>query len=207
MLGAAYSLYTHRPQRREVSRIALIVIFLLLTVFMVFRAMFFALKMREVDSILAPNNWLNVLTPLSASILPVIGTSAFLVWCSERLRGELALRAIELDQKNAALRSAIRAREDAERIARHDLKTPLASIAATPNLLRAVRQPEPEQEQLLRMIENAARRALSMVNLSLDLYGMEMEAINFVLKLSISAQLLKPSWKTCECMREPSMWN
>jgi len=146
---------------------------------MIFRALYFSIMMRDVSSILVSDSIINVLTPLSASILPVIGTTAFLMMCSERLRRELASRAVELDEKNTALTRAIRAREDAERIARHDLKTPLASIAATPALVRANHPVEPEQETLLNLIENAARRALSMVNLSLDLYRMENGSYQF----------------------------
>ena len=179
LLASARSLFKHRSARREISREVLMGIMLALTGFMIFRAVFFALQMRDVNSILATDHMLNVLTPLSVAILPVIGTTTFLVMCSERLRAELAVRAVELDATNAALLAAIRSREDAERIARHDLKTPLASIAATPELLRAGRALEPDQEQLLNLIEGAARRALSMVNLSLDLYRMENGSFHF----------------------------
>lgn len=82
-------------------------------------------------------------------------------------------QARRLEQQNIALREAIRLREEVERIARHDLKTPLASIASVPRLLREVRPPGPREDELLVMIERAARRVLSMVNLSLDLYRME----------------------------------
>lgn len=173
MLSAINSLFKNRPPRVEIGRMALASMMIILTTFMILRSIYFAVWMRDADSILAADNIINILTPISVSILPVIGTTAFLVMCSERLRGDLAMRAIELDQKNIALTEAIRAREDAERIARHDLKTPLASIAATPNLLRATDPQDPEHEELLGMIETTANRALSMVNLSLDLYRIE----------------------------------
>lgn len=80
---------------------------------------------------------------------------------------------VELERLNSGLSSAIRSREDSERISRHDLKTPLASIAATPALLRKGRILSSEDERLLRMIESAANRALGMVNLSLNLQKME----------------------------------
>jgi CheY-like chemotaxis protein len=60
-----------------------------------------------------------------------------------------------------------------ERIARHDLKTPLASIASVPRLLRERRKLDSREAELVGMVERAARRVLSMVNLSLDLYRME----------------------------------
>lgn len=93
---------------------------------------------------------------------------------SERfLEERVVQRTRELDEKNQALQQALRTLEDVERIARHDLKTPLVSIAAAPSLFRAGRQLSRYEEELLSMIESAASRALSMVNLSLDLFRME----------------------------------
>lgn len=79
----------------------------------------------------------------------------------------------QLEDQNQALRDAFRLREEVERIARHDLKTPLASIATVPRLLRERRALAPEDDELLGIVERAALRVLSMVNLSLDLYRME----------------------------------
>lgn len=85
---------------------------------------------------------------------------------------EVRRQAAQLEAQNAQLREAVRIREDVERIARHDLKAPLASIAAVPRLLREARSNE-EREHLLAMVERASLRVLSMVNLSLDLHRME----------------------------------
>ncbi|MCG2593796.1 response regulator [Ramlibacter sp. XY19] len=79
----------------------------------------------------------------------------------------------QLEAQNTALLDAIRLREEVERIARHDLKTPLASIASVPRLLRERRALDPRESELVGMVEGAAMRVLSMVNLSLDLYRME----------------------------------
>jgi signal transduction histidine kinase/DNA-binding response OmpR family regulator len=79
----------------------------------------------------------------------------------------------QLEDQNHALHEAFRLREEVERIARHDLKTPLASIASVPRLLRERRPPDPREDELLGMVERAALRVLSMVNLSLDLYRLE----------------------------------
>ncbi|MBL0427888.1 response regulator [Ramlibacter alkalitolerans] len=79
----------------------------------------------------------------------------------------------QLEDQNKALREAFRLREEVERIARHDLKTPLASIASIPRLLRERHPPDPVENELLGTVERAALRVLSMVNLSLDLYRME----------------------------------
>jgi signal transduction histidine kinase/ActR/RegA family two-component response regulator len=79
----------------------------------------------------------------------------------------------QLEDQNHALREAFRVREEVERIARHDLKTPLASIASVPRLLREHHPPDEVEAELLGTVERAALRVLSMVNLSLDLYRME----------------------------------
>jgi signal transduction histidine kinase/ActR/RegA family two-component response regulator len=98
---------------------------------------------------------------------------------SERvLEDRVEQRTVELAKNNQKLEHAMRSLEDVERIARHDLKTPLVSIVAAPNLLRAGREMDAREEGVLSMIERAARRALNMINLSLDLY--QMEAGNYV---------------------------
>ncbi len=93
---------------------------------------------------------------------------------SERVLEErVERRTVELAKNNQKLEHAMRSLEDVERIARHDLKTPLVSIVAAPNLLRAGREMDAKEEVVLSMIERAARRALNMINMSLDLYQME----------------------------------
>ncbi|MDE2607529.1 MAG: response regulator [Burkholderiales bacterium] len=79
----------------------------------------------------------------------------------------------QLEEQNKALREAFRLREEVERIARHDLKTPLASIATVPRLLRERGALQPRDAELLGTVERAALRVLTMVNLSLDLFRME----------------------------------
>jgi CheY-like chemotaxis protein len=99
---------------------------------------------------------------------------------SERLLEErIAERTHELDDKNQALLRAMQTLEEMERIARHDLKTPLVSIAAAPHLLRAVRTMSAYEDEILNMIEKASNRALNMVNLSLDLFRMESGTYDF----------------------------
>ena len=82
-------------------------------------------------------------------------------------------RTRELDQKNAALTQAMSSLETVQRISRHDLKTPLGALVAAPAMLRAGRHMSEREETVLRMMENAAARALQMVNLSLDIFHME----------------------------------
>lgn len=53
----------------------------------------------------------------------------------------------QLEAQNNTLRDAFRMRDDVERIARHDLKTPLASIASVPRLLREHRAPDAREQE------------------------------------------------------------
>lgn len=87
---------------------------------------------------------------------------------------------LELRRTCRNLQQAIRLREEVERIARHDLKTPLNSIASIPGLLREMRPMTAEEDELLGIVEGAAHRVLDMVNLSLDLYRIEDGTYTFV---------------------------
>ncbi|MES2412620.1 MAG: PAS domain-containing protein [Pseudomonadota bacterium] len=86
---------------------------------------------------------------------------------------QIAEQASQLETQNEALMENVRLREEVERIARHDIKTPLNSIIAVPRLLREERRLSAEADELLGIVERAGYRILSMVNLSLDLYKME----------------------------------
>jgi len=111
-----------------------------------------------------------------------------LVDVSERHRQEEALRAsrdqIEIQAKqlvaqNATLLEAIRVREEVERIARHDIKTPLNSIVSVPQMLRESGPLTRRQGDLLELLERSAYRILDMVNLSVDIYRMEQGQYRF----------------------------
>jgi DNA-binding response OmpR family regulator len=74
---------------------------------------------------------------------------------------------IDMLMENACLR------EDVERMTRHDIKTPLSSIASQVNLLLIDSQFTSEQQDQFKMIEESTNQALTMVNNSLDIYKME----------------------------------
>lgn len=92
-----------------------------------------------------------------------------------RIKTHLALKQAReaLQQQNDALIEAARIREDVERIARHDLKTPLNVVIQGPEILLEELDLMPEDEKLVRQIENAGYQMLDMINRSLDLYKME----------------------------------
>src|SRR5688572_16750620 len=77
------------------------------------------------------------------------------------------------------LKASVRLREEVERMSRHDLKTPIASVIAVSRMLRENSRLSPEDEQLLATVERAGYRILNMVNLSLDLFRMEQEIYQF----------------------------
>ena len=91
----------------------------------------------------------------------------------QQLTAQVQQRTEELHQKNAELTQAMLSLETVERIARHDLKTPLGSLVAAAGLFRAGRRINGQDDDVLRMMEAAAGRALRMVNLSLDMFRME----------------------------------
>lgn len=124
-----------------------------------------------------PAAFTQLATPLAARysaglVLTVLFTNLF-SYIAERQQRKEAEQARQLEAQNAQLFEAMRMREEVERIARHDLKTPLNSIASVPRLLRERRRLDTQEDELLVMVERSALRVLSMVNLSLDLYRME----------------------------------
>lgn len=95
--------------------------------------------------------------------------SADLAQSTERVRAQ----AEQLEVQNEELREAVKLREEVDRIARHDLKTPLGTVIGVPRLLREEGGLGPEQDELLGIVERAGYRLLNMVNLSLDLFKIE----------------------------------
>jgi signal transduction histidine kinase/CheY-like chemotaxis protein len=100
----------------------------------------------------------------------------------------------EMHRREEELRAAIAAREEVERIARHDLKTPLNSIVAVPRLLRERRALDAREAELLGMVEGAAYRMLDMVNLSIDLYHMERGEYRFSPRTVDLAAVVETVW-------------
>lgn len=85
MLACAHTAWRQQSER-ALSQRALIVLFVFHALFMLFRAIYTALVWPDDISVLQAQHWLAMLTPVAIAVLPVIGTSAFLLLCSERLR-------------------------------------------------------------------------------------------------------------------------
>jgi len=78
-----------------------------------------------------------------------------------------------LEKQNKALLEAAQLREDVERITRHDLKLPLNSILAIPDLLMMDDNITASQSESLTVLRDSGYQMLNMINLSLDLFKME----------------------------------
>jgi len=92
-----------------------------------------------------------------------------------RVKTHLELQQVKasLQKKNDVLVEAAKLREDVERITRHDLKLPLNSILAIPDLLMMDDNITASQIELLKVLRESGYQMLSMINLSLDLFKME----------------------------------
>jgi two-component system, sensor histidine kinase and response regulator len=110
------------------------------------------------------------------ALLRSVGTAAKVkVLDDERRRLEKANQEYQaqLERQNIELREAAKFREEVEAVNRHDLKSPLNVIIAAPELVRMTGPLSAEQANWITQIEEAGRRMLSMINLSLDLFRME----------------------------------
>ncbi len=71
-------------------------------------------------------------------------------------------------------------KEDIDRITRHDLKSPLHGIIGVPDYLLETLELSPQDRSLLQGVKEAGVKMLQMINMSLDLYKMEMDSYEFV---------------------------
>jgi PAS domain S-box-containing protein len=118
-------------------------------------------------------------TPASATEdLEFICLDGSTVWLESRLglmlneEGDrIGIQGVSRDITDRKRAEALR--EDMERMAKHDLKTPLGAVIGLPGEIRRVGPVTPEQGALLDTIENAGGAMLSLINRSLDLYKME----------------------------------
>ena len=86
LLASAMYLFTFTQQDSSISQTALATIFLFIGMFMLIRGIYFLVSPTAMATILDENSWWNILTPIFAAILPVIGTTAYLLMCSHRMR-------------------------------------------------------------------------------------------------------------------------
>lgn len=85
LVGSVWTLRKPQPDK-AVSRRVLAIIFLTIAAFMALRAAYFLFAPGSVGTIVDRKNWVNMVTPLFVAVIPVIGTTGFLLLCSERIR-------------------------------------------------------------------------------------------------------------------------
>lgn len=86
LAAATWTLWTARQRDSARSRVVMAAIFTVVILFMLARAGYFLLNPDAASSVVDPRNWVNLITPLVAATLPVIGTTTFLLLLSERIR-------------------------------------------------------------------------------------------------------------------------
>ncbi len=87
MLACVRILLAQSSRDVAVSRRVMAGIFMAVTVFTLLRALYFIVVGIHPDfRVTDAASWMNVVTPMIAAALPVIGTTAFLLMCSERIR-------------------------------------------------------------------------------------------------------------------------
>ena len=85
LMASALTLRNARNDQ-AMSRRVLASVFLVVSVFMLARFLYFLTSTDVSGTLLDSSNHWNVLTPMVAAILPVIGTTGFLLLCSDRIR-------------------------------------------------------------------------------------------------------------------------
>ena len=85
LLGCIRTLYSTGDRRGSASRDVLAGMFAVAAVFMMLRALYFLSASGSPSSLLDQRHWLNMVTPMVAAVIPVIGTTNFLLMCSQRL--------------------------------------------------------------------------------------------------------------------------
>ncbi|MFG1464669.1 GGDEF domain-containing protein [Xanthobacter sp. DSM 24535] len=91
LMGASWkTLLAQSGRDNAMSRKVLTGIFGVIIVFVIFRAVYFTVEgIPEDYSVVDTSSWLNLATPMLATVLPVSGTTAFVLMCSERIRRQL----------------------------------------------------------------------------------------------------------------------
>ncbi len=86
LAGSAWTLISHRLRDNSVSSKVLSWIFIGLAFLLLVRGLYYVTQSTVVLSISAPINLVNVLSPLLIAVLPIMGTTVFVLLCFERIR-------------------------------------------------------------------------------------------------------------------------
>jgi len=86
MSGCVRTLLAQKRRERALSRRVMSGIFMVVIVFVALRALYYMVIGVPPTSTNLDNGWMTVLAPTMVAVVPVIGTTAFLLLCSERIR-------------------------------------------------------------------------------------------------------------------------
>jgi diguanylate cyclase (GGDEF)-like protein len=85
LIGGLHALWRGRVEA-AISRRVMVGVFVVVALFTAARLIWFASGSASGGSVVDARSLINIITPLVATVLPVIGTTAFLLMCSERIR-------------------------------------------------------------------------------------------------------------------------
>lgn len=86
LVGCVWTLVRAGASDRAISRRVLIAILVALALIMIGRAGYFVFSDNATRSVVDRSSWVNLVTPMLAAVLPVVGTTTFLLLLSDRIR-------------------------------------------------------------------------------------------------------------------------
>lgn len=116
LLGGLHALWQGRSEA-AISRRVMVGVFVVVVLFTFVRLFWFAGGAASGSTVVDTGRLINIITPLVATVLPVIGTTAFLQMCSERIRRQWE-HAASTDHLTGLANRFILAREGEARLAR-----------------------------------------------------------------------------------------
>jgi len=171
MGGSFFTLLKSARLETSRSHHVLTGIFGIVFLFTAVRAIYYAqLTITPGFNIIDNSSLMNLLTPLVAVVLPIIGTTAFVLMTLERMRQQTAA--------HAALQAAKTERRSIEKLSYigHDLRAPLATIVGYARLLSQTETPG--QADHLRAIERSASYQLGLIDEILDYAKHELKPLD-----------------------------
>lgn len=127
VLGGSLDALWRGRGEAAISRRVMVGIFLVVALFTVWRLLWFASGQASATTVVEPGKLINIVTPLVATVLPVIGTTAFLQMCSERIRRQWE-HAASTDHLTGLANRRTLAREGESRLAMAERRLAVAVI-------------------------------------------------------------------------------
>ena len=174
MGGSVKTLQAHSARSKVLSHRILMALFIGMMLFTALRAMYYGqIDMESNFNVVDNSSWMNLTTAMLEVVLPIIGTTAFMLMCSERIRQQS-----QTNQHKTETLSYIG----------HDLRAPLATIVGYTRLLR--KTGTPEQTQHIRAIERSANYQLTLIDEILEYAKHELKPLDIRVEAVPLATLL-----------------